>query len=97
MNLHIHAPPGFTYRGVQWCPMCKCRRRFVVTLYEWHDACSVCCACGCVWSDIFVTDNRKTGRAARAREAAERWRSAPPRVGAVAALMAHIEEARKAS
>lgn len=50
--MHIHAPPVVERaRGIDHCPLCRSRRRFVAEFVEWYGWTVTCCGCGERWQD----------------------------------------------
>lgn len=76
MSVHIHAPDGFTFRGVARCRRCRVRRRQVVTIYMYYGPIIRCCHCGAYVNDGELKPPRKLD-ANTARLAAQTWPTLP--------------------
>lgn len=90
------APSSVTFRRVRECPICECRRRFVVRTYVWYDSMWTCCACGDSWSggERMGRPFRRGWRADEIRHARREWEFAPPRAEADECLRLMLEPYR---
>lgn len=62
-TVHIHSPPYKLARKIRRCTTCKRRRRFLVKVYEYYAAESICGGCG----HEFVSGEGRTWSSQRCR------------------------------
>lgn len=97
MTLHMNRPQSVTTRGVNWCPTCERRRRFVVTMFVWYEPLQKCCGCGDSWSGPELC-SRPAVRQWRVRaiaEAKKAWATALPSAQGIVAIRALVSESLK--
>lgn len=79
--VHVYAPATFWVRTIEYCPLCRRRRRFVSMHQLWYETTSTCCGCGDSWTGGY-RDTRPFRRGWRddaSREARRRWATAGTR------------------
>ena len=69
------APNTAAYRRIGDCPVCKQRRRFVVTLHGWYSSQHQCCGCGTTYEEDYGRQPTKTKRASEIAKAKAAWKA----------------------
>jgi hypothetical protein len=77
-HVHIYRPQSWQGRAIRRCSTCKQRRRFIVTLYEWHPPHYECGGCGCKFSgDAGRLWSGQKEREKRRQRVRETWPNVP--------------------
>lgn len=93
-GLTVCSPHGNRFRAVRYCPVCKQRRRHLVTLFMWYGAEVVCCHCTTGWSDGYPRSRSRSQRVITRtrRDLNAKWQAeTTTKDDAMAALMAEVE------
>jgi hypothetical protein len=88
----VCSPPAWTYRAILRCPVCKRRRRHVVTLGGYYGSTIGCLGCGDSWMDGELAPRpwRRGWREESKARLRAKWASAMSKRDAYAAENDHL-------